>query len=193
MRFRLSSSAASAVPHSSGVASTPAAAPDTRFSRLPAVSPAGERTNVIAASVLAPVGMVCRDAVFERPTDVFDPPNVDLQRVGQSHVLLVGPRPNALLDAIRSALRQPVVECVVDDPASLPREGTVILRHVEWLDERRQRDLSRWMESSPARVVATCDDTLYARVIAGSFCATLYYRLNTLTLVAAATGSPAGV
>jgi len=89
---------------------------------------------------------------------------------------------------MRPALRQPVVENGVS-VASLPDEGTVILRNVESLDAREQQALSIWMESSAARVVTICEAPLYTRVTDGSFSSDLYYRLNILTLVVGSRGA----
>ena len=88
-----------------------------------------------------------------------------------------------LLDRMRPAFRQPVIDDVVE-LAALPHEGTVILRNVESLDQDGQRELSSWLETSPVGVVTTCTDHLYSRVTEGSFSAGLYYRLNTFTLIA---------
>jgi hypothetical protein len=117
-------------------------------------------------------------------------PDREVLPVAQPHVLLVGPPSltSVLLDAIRPALRQPMVEIGVD-VASLPDEGTVILRNVELLDARGQQALSTWMESSAARVVTICEAPLYARVTDGRFSADLYYRLNILTLVVSSHGA----
>jgi hypothetical protein len=114
-------------------------------------------------------------------------PDLDLLQVAACNVLLVGPptKTSKLLAAMRPALRQPVVDAVdnVVEVASLPQEGTVILRNVESLDDRQRRGLSAWMGSSAARVVTICEAPLYARVIDGVFPADLYYRLNTVTLI----------
>ena len=112
-------------------------------------------------------------------------PDVELLRVAQPHVLLIGPTAvtSALLDAIRPTLRQPVVEGL-EDVASLPREGTLILRNIESLNGRRQRELFTSMEASAARLVTICEDHLYTRVADGSFLPALYYRLNALMLTA---------
>ena len=117
-------------------------------------------------------------------------PDIELLRIAQPHVLLVGPPSltSVLLDAMRPALRQPMVDSGVD-VASLPDEGTVILRNVELLDARGQQALSTWMESSAARVVTICEAPLYARVTDGRFSADLYYRLNILTLVVSSHGA----
>jgi hypothetical protein len=89
---------------------------------------------------------------------------------------------------MRSTLRQPVVERGVN-VASLPDDGTVILRNVESLDAREQQVLSTWMESSAARVVTICEAPLYAPVTDGRFSSDLYYRLNILTLVVSSRGA----
>ena len=117
-------------------------------------------------------------------------PDIEVLRIAQPHVLLVGPPSltSVLLDAMRPALRQPMVECGVD-VASLPDEGTVILRNVESLDARGQQALSTWMEYSAARVVTICEAPLYARVTDGRFSSDLYYRLNILTLVVSSRGA----
>ena len=124
---------------------------------------------------------------------VFDlRPNMEVLRIAQPHVLLVGPPSltSVLFDAIRPALRQPMVESGVNvNVASLPDEGTVILRNVESLDTRGQQALFTWMESSAARVVTICEAPLYARVTDGRFSSDLYYRLNILTLVAGSRGA----
>ena len=110
-------------------------------------------------------------------------PNMEALRVAQPHVLLVGPPSltSLVLDAMRPALRQPVVERGVN-VAVLPDAGTVILRNVESLDTREQQALSTWMESSAARLVTICEAPLYAPVTDGRFSSDLYYRLNILTL-----------
>ena len=117
-------------------------------------------------------------------------PDMEVSPSVQPHVLLVGPPSltSVLLDAMRPALRQPMVDSGVD-VASLPDEGTVILRNVESLDARGQQALSTWMESSAARVVTICEAPLYARVTGGSFSSDLYYRLNILTLVVGSRGA----
>ena len=128
---------------------------------------------------------ICGDSL------VFDwCPNMDVLRVAQPHVLLVGPPSltSVPLDAMRSTLRQPVVERGVN-VASLPDDGTVILRNVESLDAREQQVLSTWMESSAARVVTICEAPLYALVTDGRFSSDLYYRLNILTLVVSSRGA----
>jgi hypothetical protein len=70
-------------------------------------------------------------------------PDIDVLRITQPHVLMVGPpsMTSVLLDAMRSALPQPVVESGID-VGSMPAEGTVILRNVQSLDARAQRALS---------------------------------------------------
>jgi len=115
---------------------------------------------------------------------------MEVLRVSQPHVLLVGPPSltSVVFDAMRPALRQPVVESGVN-VESLPNEGTVILRNAESLDARGQRALSTWLESSAARVVTICEAPLYSRVADGGFSADLYYRLNILTMVVSSAGA----
>ncbi len=111
-------------------------------------------------------------------------PDSNLLRLSPFPTLLIGPPSltSLLLDAMRPSFRLPVVEEVVEI-ASLPHEGTVILRNVESLDEPRQSELSAWIASSAARLVTVCGGPLYPRVAEGSFSSELYYRLNTVTLV----------
>jgi hypothetical protein len=111
-------------------------------------------------------------------------PDGDLLHVSHFHVLLIGPPSitNVFLNAMRPALRQPVVECVAGT-MPLPHQGTVILRNVESLDERRQTNLSARIASSAVRIVTVCQEPLYPKVIDRSFSSDLYYRLNALTLV----------
>lgn len=117
-------------------------------------------------------------------------PNLEVLRVAQPHVLLIGPSSitRLLLDAMRPALRQPVLEQVVN-VASLPAEGTVILRSVESLEARAQQELLAWSESSACQVVTICEAPLYPLITDDRFSSDLYYRLNTLTLVVHSLGT----
>ena len=73
------------------------------------------------------------------------------------------------------------------DPLVLPehvQHGTVLLRNVEGLTHQEQLQVIDWLESPlrRARVVSTSSARLIARMRAGAFLDTLYYRLNTITI-----------
>ena len=114
-----------------------------------------------------------------------------------SNCLLIGP--DALVDDALTALeplfRHAPVYLNGRQQLELPsssREGTFVVRDVGELTASQQEALSSWIESAPGRfqVVSTAAAPIWPAVEARLFLASLYYRLNTMTipLVASANG-----
>ncbi len=104
-----------------------------------------------------------------------------------AHVLLSGPRAlmEYAIEACRRDLRRPVA-CV--DAASLtriPRCRTLILKDVDRLTPKAQRQLAARIHADPRQmpqIVSTTTGWLYALAIEGRFDRELFYRLNTIHL-----------
>ena len=71
--------------------------------------------------------------------------------------------------------------------AELPNHhvGSLIVRDVAWLTRTDQQQLLDWLdgEGRDTRVIATSTTPVFPSVKDGLFCADLYYRLNTVTLM----------
>jgi hypothetical protein len=91
---------------------------------------------------------------------------------------------DAFIHAAAPSLLTPVSRYACETRLPLPRPaGTVIFDNVEALDPEQQEALIRWMDEghpAPAQVIAVTSAALYARVQAGLFLSSLYYRLNAL-------------
>ena len=72
-------------------------------------------------------------------------------------------------------------------PADGPNRGhsqVTLVRDAQDLTDAQQQQLLAWMERHPAvQVISVASRPLYPLVVAGSFRATLYYRLNTFHFV----------
>ena len=107
-------------------------------------------------------------------------------------------RPNLLIAcsdaALDSAVSQlhalcapPVHTCVLPGPLVLPRKpcGTLLLHHVEALTLEQQLALYDWMSASRhVQVVSITGAPLLSLVEHGQFLEGLFYRLNTVCLMA---------
>lgn len=93
---------------------------------------------------------------------------------------------DTVLRLIQPHLREPIVSHWPGSPLDLPRgeARALILRDVAALDRDEQRRLLAWMDETGVRtqVITTAACAVFARVAAGLFDASLYYRLNVLLL-----------
>ena len=87
-----------------------------------------------------------------------------------------------ILEKLRPHLRTPVEEYrpKVGVPVPQPAEGTLIVSGVESLDASQQAQLLRWLDEGKNRVqlASISSEPLFPLVEAGTFDASLYYRLN---------------
>ena len=108
-------------------------------------------------------------------------------RAGRVNVLLVGPERVAekIVAALRPDFSQPINAWRPGSPLILPAArncGTLLLQNIEALAWHDQLRLCHWLEigTGRARVVSTSPQPMFRLVEEGTFCATLYYRLNIL-------------
>lgn len=84
------------------------------------------------------------------------------------------------------SLPSPVVYCNGAEP-DFPRGpvGSLIVRDVERLTQAHQQQLLEWLDDQRrgARVIATSARQVFPDVNSGLFSDSLYYRLNTVTLL----------
>lgn len=87
-----------------------------------------------------------------------------------------------ILEKLRPHLRNPIAEYrpKVGVPVPQPAEGTLILLGVESLDAGQQAQLLQWLDQGRSRVqlASISSEPLFPLVEAGTFDASLYYRLN---------------
>jgi transcriptional regulator of acetoin/glycerol metabolism len=87
-----------------------------------------------------------------------------------------------ILEWLRPHLRNPIEEYRPQSgvPVPEPAEGTLILSGVERLDAGQQAQVLRWLDRGRCRVqlASISSKPLFPLVEAGSFDASLYYRLN---------------
>jgi hypothetical protein len=65
-------------------------------------------------------------------------------------------------------------------PGALPPGGTILFRGIDRLNHPAQHAVLAWLDGSDVQVISMIASPLYPRVLAGSFLASLYYRLNTV-------------
>ena len=93
-----------------------------------------------------------------------------------------------IISALRPHLRYPILEYSCNDgvPMEPPAQGSVILLEVASLVPDQQAALLRWLNEGAGRfdvqLASTSSEPLYPLVEAGTFDATLYYRLNTIRI-----------
>ena len=93
-----------------------------------------------------------------------------------------------IISALRPHLRYPILEysSKAGVPMRPPAEGSVILLEVASLSPEQQAQLLRWLDEGAGRfdvqLASTSSEPLYPLVEAGTFDATLYYRLNTIRI-----------
>jgi len=117
------------------------------------------------------------------------PYDLRLFATSRSNCLLIGP--DALVDDALTALQPffrhaPVFldgRHLLELPSS-SRAATFVVRHVGELNMSQQKALSSWIESAPSRVqvVSTSAGPIWPAVEGRPFLASLYYRLNTMTI-----------
>ena len=127
--------------------------------------------------------------------DIIDATSVwDLRQlitVG-SNMLIRGEKSaaTATVVALSADLSIPLVTWTAGSSVSLPalREGTVVLQDVDRLEPSTQRELLTWLDErgGRVRVISTARSDLFALVLSGEFLDSLYYRLNTIVVDAAA-------
>jgi hypothetical protein len=115
--------------------------------------------------------------------------HVDLLLMGMPRVnlLLIAPEGvvRFVLESLLLDLQEPIDRWRPGDPLALPSpegQGTLVLREAAALTAADQLRLQDWLERAEGRtqVITTSSTPLLARVQAGSFLDTLYYRLNTV-------------
>ena len=121
------------------------------------------------------------------PLALLDP--CDLRIFASSHpnCLLIGP--DAIVDDALTALKpffRYTPAFLGREPIALPSScaATLVVRDVGDLTASQQAALSSWMECAPGRaqVISTTPTPIVSAVEARSFLASLYYRLNLLTI-----------
>jgi hypothetical protein len=91
-----------------------------------------------------------------------------------------------ILEKLRPHLRTPIEEYrpAAGVPVPQPAEGTLILSGVESLDAGQQAQLLQWLDQGKRRVqlASISSQPLFPLVEAGTFDASLYYRLNVVRI-----------
>lgn len=111
-----------------------------------------------------------------------------IARTNHCHVLIVGTAEGIeqWFAGLVPHLKRPI--CWWSPATRLPSPSgikTLVIRNVETLTPRQQRELLSWLEQAAVartRLVSTTTVPLFQRVAAGLFLDTLYYHLNTVTL-----------
>src|SRR5262245_4933509 len=114
--------------------------------------------------------------------------DVDLARITRANVLVVGAEQavsNALAVIVADLERTIVLDrsCgALRLPSPVRGAQTVVIRNVDRLTRDEQRELVDWLmvAKGHSRIIATTSRSLVSMMDAQEFCATLYYRLNTL-------------
>jgi hypothetical protein len=87
-----------------------------------------------------------------------------------------------ILEKLRPHLRNPIEEYrpEIGTPVPQPAEGTLILLGVESLDAAQQAQLRQWLDQgkSCVQLASISSEPLFPLVQAGTFDASLYYRIN---------------
>jgi sigma-54-interacting transcriptional regulator len=111
-----------------------------------------------------------------------------LPHLRTANLLLIGPdgATREFLAPLIASLPSPVVYCNAADP-EFPNGpvGSLIVRDVDRLTPTHQLLLLEWLSdrSRGARVIATSARQVFSDVTSGVFSDSLYYRLNTVTLL----------
>ena len=104
--------------------------------------------------------------------------------------MLIGPPAAAadVLPVVLSRCRQPVHEICGAHITLMPEAGTVVLRDLADLDPSAQRALFHWLDVHGGRVqvISVAPAPLFPLVAGGEFSEALFYRLNIVTVHAAA-------
>ena len=115
--------------------------------------------------------------------------HVDLLLMGMPRVNLLLIAPDGVvrfvLESLLLDLQEPIERWRIGQTLALPQadeSGTLVLHEVGTLPTEDQLRLLYWLERAEGRtqVISTSATPLLARVHAGSFIDTLYYRLNTV-------------
>lgn len=92
------------------------------------------------------------------------------------------------VEGLEALCRGPVTSCRLPGVLQLPsrKHGTLLLHDVAELTLSQQIALFDWLSTRPAelQVVSVTEQSLLSLVLAGRFLEGLYYRLNTLCVVA---------
>ena len=133
-------------------------------------------------------GALSRDEVFPSQITGTLPTELSLEwnAISREHcsvlVEVVPAVAGEILEMLRPHLRSPIEEYrpTVGVPVPHPAEGTLILLGVEGLDGGQQAQLLQWLDKGRGRVqiVSISAEPLFPLVEAGTFDASLYYRLN---------------
>jgi transcriptional regulator of aromatic amino acid metabolism len=108
--------------------------------------------------------------------------------IRSANLLLIGPdaATSEFLGSLMESLPSPVVHCNGAEP-EIPDGpvGSLIVRDVDRLTPTDQHLLLEWLSdrSRSARVIATSARQVFPDVTSGVFSDSLYYRLNTVTLL----------
>jgi hypothetical protein len=133
-------------------------------------------------------GALSRDEVFPSQTPATLPTELSLEwtAISREHCnVLVEAMPAAagqILEKLRPHLRSPIEEYRPEVGVLVPQpaEGTLILIGVESLDASQQAQLLHWIDRGGGRVqlASISSEPLFPLVEAGTFDASLFYRLN---------------
>ena len=110
------------------------------------------------------------------------------RHIRSANLLLIGPdtATSDFLGSLMESLPSPVVHCNGAEP-EIPNGpvGSLIVRDVDRLTPTHQHLLLEWLSdrSRGARVIATSARQVFPDVTSGVFSDSLYYRLNTVTLL----------
>ena len=111
--------------------------------------------------------------------------DLDVPRFLRLNILLIGTadQTSAFIADLLPELVEPIELCEAKDFQPPDQPGTLLLYNATEMSAARQTALCGWLDNAPAtRVVTTVQTPLYPQVQAGLFLATLYYRLNTITI-----------
>jgi hypothetical protein len=132
--------------------------------------------------------MIGTSSAHSSSVTLLDAADVEIFASSHSSCLLIGPGPlvdDALAELTPYFRFPPAI--VNGQRLHLPSPSsaaTFVFRDVDALTASQQADVASWLEYPPGRVqvVSTASTPIWPAVQAGTFLATLYYRLNTLTI-----------
>jgi hypothetical protein len=128
-----------------------------------------------------------KSMVASSPTDwprvAFD--DLHVPRLPRINILLIGTadRTSAFIADLLPELNEPIELCEAKDFRPPDQPGTLLLYNATEMPAAGQAALCGWLDNTRGtRVVTTVDRPLFPQVEAGLFLATLYYRLNIVTI-----------
>ena len=109
-------------------------------------------------------------------------------QTARPNVMLIGEEADVEegLRLLARVVRQPMA-CSRAPAFTLPApfDGSLVLRDADALDVSNQQRLLNWLANTKPspQIITTCSTPLFSLVQSGAFAATLYYRLNAITLI----------